>query len=154
MHGCLSRASYWGPGTQPRHTPQPGTEPATLQFAGWHSIHWATPARARIFFLTKKRKVERRSEEGLKGRSGKGKRKFFKHKTYFWFTSPSRYSPILMLSFTVKILKRAMYTPSLLFHLPFICQPLHSSFSPHPSTKITLVKITNNYQIAKSSRHF
>ena len=37
---------YWGPGPQPRHVPWLGIEPVTLCFTGWHSIHWATPARA------------------------------------------------------------------------------------------------------------
>ena len=46
MGGCLSRVPTWGPGPQPRHVPWLGIEPATLWFAGWHSIHWATPARA------------------------------------------------------------------------------------------------------------
>ena len=36
----------WGPGLQPRHVPWLGSEPAMLWFAGWCSIHWATPARA------------------------------------------------------------------------------------------------------------
>ena len=36
---------HWGPGLQPRHVPWLGIEPMTLWFAGWHSIHWATPAR-------------------------------------------------------------------------------------------------------------
>ena len=31
---------------QPRHVPWPGIKPVTFQFAGRHSIHWATPARA------------------------------------------------------------------------------------------------------------
>ena len=25
-------------------------EPETFQFAGWHAIHWATPARAEVSF--------------------------------------------------------------------------------------------------------
>ena len=37
---------HWGRGPQPRHVPWPGVKPVTLWFAGWHSIHWATPARA------------------------------------------------------------------------------------------------------------
>ena len=39
---------YWGPGPPPRHVPWLGMEPTALWFAGRHSIHWATPARARI----------------------------------------------------------------------------------------------------------
>ena len=37
--GCLSQALGWGPGPQPRHVPRLGNEPATLWFAGQHSIH-------------------------------------------------------------------------------------------------------------------
>ena len=46
MCGCLLHAPYWGPGLNPRHVPWLGIELATLGFAGQHSIHWATPARA------------------------------------------------------------------------------------------------------------
>ena len=46
MCGCLSCAPYWGAGPQPRHVPWLGIRLATLWFAGQHSIHWATPARA------------------------------------------------------------------------------------------------------------
>ena len=46
MCGCLSHTPKLGPGLQPRHVPWLGIEPATLWFAGWHAIHWATPARA------------------------------------------------------------------------------------------------------------
>ena len=51
MCGFLSHAPYWGPGLQPRHVPCLGIESATLWFAGWHSIHQATPARALVSFL-------------------------------------------------------------------------------------------------------
>ena len=51
IHGCLSYAPNYRPGPQPRHVPWLGIEPVTFQFAGQHSIHWATPARARTFFL-------------------------------------------------------------------------------------------------------
>ena len=46
-HQCVvvSRISNWGPGSQPSHVPWLGIEPATLWFAGLHSIHWATPVR-------------------------------------------------------------------------------------------------------------
>ena len=44
--GCFSHAPYWGPGPQHQHVPRLGIEPATLWFAGWCSIHRATPARA------------------------------------------------------------------------------------------------------------
>ena len=47
MCGCLSHTFHWGPGPQPRHVPWLGIEPVTLWFADWHSIHWATPARAK-----------------------------------------------------------------------------------------------------------
>ena len=47
MCGCLSHAPNWGPGLQPRHVPWLGIEPATPCFAGWHSIHWATPTRTK-----------------------------------------------------------------------------------------------------------
>ena len=49
MSGCLSRAPFWGPDLQPRHVPWLGIEPATLWFAGPHTVHWATPARAETF---------------------------------------------------------------------------------------------------------
>ena len=51
MCGCLLCTSYWGPGPQPRHVPWPGIQLAILWFAGWHSIHWATPARVESYFL-------------------------------------------------------------------------------------------------------
>ena len=44
MCGCLSHASHQRPGLQPRHVPWLGIELATLCFAVWCSIHWATPA--------------------------------------------------------------------------------------------------------------
>ena len=50
MCGCLSHALNWGPGPQPRHVPWLGIKLMTLWSLGWHSIHWATPARA-IFVL-------------------------------------------------------------------------------------------------------
>ena len=46
MCGCLSCASHWGSGLQPRHVPWLGVKLATPWFTGQHSIHWATPARA------------------------------------------------------------------------------------------------------------
>ena len=52
----------WGPGLKPKHVPWLGIEPVTLWFAGQHSIHWATPARAqlpcRFKIVHKKKKVE------------------------------------------------------------------------------------------------
>ena len=48
---CLLCTPYWGPGPQPRHVPWLGIEPVTLWFTGWHSIHWATPIRAKTYIL-------------------------------------------------------------------------------------------------------
>ena len=45
LTGCLSHTPNQGPGPQLRNVPWLGIEPVTLQFAGWHSIHWATPVR-------------------------------------------------------------------------------------------------------------
>ena len=49
--GCLLSAPYWGPGLQLRHVPWLGIKLVTFWFTGWHSIHWATPARAECHFL-------------------------------------------------------------------------------------------------------
>ena len=49
MCGCISHASNWEPGPQPRHLPCVGIKPATLWFAGQHSIHWAIPAKVFLF---------------------------------------------------------------------------------------------------------
>ena len=43
---------HWGPGPQPRHVPWLEIEPATLWFTGQHSILWATPVRANVWFLS------------------------------------------------------------------------------------------------------
>ena len=51
MCGCLLCSPDWGPGLQPRHVPWLGIKLAILWFAGRHSIHWATPARAQLFFI-------------------------------------------------------------------------------------------------------
>ena len=48
MCGCLSHAPYWEPGRQPRHVPWLGIEPTALWFASLCSIHWVTPARAKL----------------------------------------------------------------------------------------------------------
>ena len=48
---CLSHAPSWEPGLQPRHVPWLGIEPAILWFAGWHSAHWAIPARAPLIIF-------------------------------------------------------------------------------------------------------
>ena len=44
MCGCFLNAPRQELGPQPRHVPWLGIEPVTLWFAGWCSIHWATPA--------------------------------------------------------------------------------------------------------------
>ena len=46
MSCCLLHTPHWGPGLQPRHVPWLGIKLVTLWFAGWHSIHLATPPRA------------------------------------------------------------------------------------------------------------
>ena len=48
---CLSCTPYWGPGLKPRHVPRLGIKQATFRFAGWHSIHWATPARVWVGWI-------------------------------------------------------------------------------------------------------
>ena len=50
-HHCVvasPTSPYWGPGPQPRHVRWLRIESVTPWFAGWHSIHWATPASAGI----------------------------------------------------------------------------------------------------------
>ena len=54
MCGWLLHTPNWGPGLQPRHMPWRGIELATFWSAGWCSIHWATPARAQMYFLQEK----------------------------------------------------------------------------------------------------
>ena len=49
MCGCLSCAPCWGPGPQPRYMPWNST--SDLWFAGRHSIHRATPARAQLNYF-------------------------------------------------------------------------------------------------------
>ena len=51
MCGCLLSTLYWGHGLQPKHVPWLGIQLTTLWFAGPHSIHWATPARALMRIL-------------------------------------------------------------------------------------------------------
>ena len=51
MCGCLLHTLNGGPGPQCKHMPWLGIEPATFQFTGRHSLHWATPARAFLAFL-------------------------------------------------------------------------------------------------------
>ena len=51
MCGCPPHDPTWEPGLQPRHVPWPGSEPATFQCSGRCSIHWATPARTRLYYL-------------------------------------------------------------------------------------------------------
>ena len=45
---CLSQVPQPGTWPQSRHVPSLGIEPATFQFTGRHSIHWAAPARVGI----------------------------------------------------------------------------------------------------------
>ena len=51
IHLVASHTLPTGDLVQPRHVPQPGTEPATFQFTGWRSTHWATPAREALSFF-------------------------------------------------------------------------------------------------------
>ena len=49
------------PGPQPRHMRWLGIEPMTFQFAGWHSTHWATSARAAMYlFIRQGRPIEQK----------------------------------------------------------------------------------------------
>ena len=48
MWDSLLHTPYWGLGLQPRCVPWLGLEPVTHWFAGLRSVHWATPARARL----------------------------------------------------------------------------------------------------------
>ena len=55
---------YWGPGPQPRHMPWLEIELVTLWFAGWCSIHWATPTRTMyLFFRERGREGEQEGEK-------------------------------------------------------------------------------------------
>ena len=49
--GCLSCASYWGPGLQCRHVPWLGIEPVTFGLRDSTPTNWATPARAQTHGL-------------------------------------------------------------------------------------------------------
>ena len=51
--GCLLHVPNWGPGPQPRRVPWLGIQPTTFRFTGQHSVHWATPARARRILFDK-----------------------------------------------------------------------------------------------------
>ena len=51
MCGCLPCTHHQGPGLQPRHVPWLGIKPATIWFAGQHSVHWATPPRTLMKFF-------------------------------------------------------------------------------------------------------
>ena len=61
MCGCLSCAPYWGPGLYPRHVPWLGIELVTLWLTDWHSIHWASPARAEFGVLYTEKQVSKRN---------------------------------------------------------------------------------------------
>ena len=67
MCGCLSHASDWGPGPQPRHVPWLGIEPATLWFSGLCSIHWPIPDRAKqsMFWIKPFHHGQNRGTESL-----------------------------------------------------------------------------------------
>ena len=69
MCGCLSCIPQWGPGPQPRHVSWLGIEPVTLWFfAGQHSVHWATPARAlkkKDLFLERRKGREKKRERNI-----------------------------------------------------------------------------------------
>ena len=65
MCGCLSRVPYWEPGLQPRHVPWLGIKLASLWFAGQCSIHWATPARAVLYFRCNFDVIVQRGEPGV-----------------------------------------------------------------------------------------
>ena len=45
----LTPSQLGEPGPQPRHVPWLGIEPVTFWFSGRRSVHWATPARAKVF---------------------------------------------------------------------------------------------------------
>ena len=47
----LTYPPHWGPGLQPSHLPWLGIGLLTLWFAGQHSVHWATTARATEYFF-------------------------------------------------------------------------------------------------------
>ena len=49
--GCLSHDPKQRPGPQPRHVSWLRIKPATFQFTGQCSTQWATPARAKWYFL-------------------------------------------------------------------------------------------------------
>ena len=66
VYGYLSCAPYWGHGPQPRHMPWLGIKPVALWFTGQHSIHWATPARAKVFIFKKYFKKATEVNIGLK----------------------------------------------------------------------------------------
>ena len=48
--GCPLHASHCAPGPPPRHVPWWGIRLETVQFAGQHSVHWATPVKAMMIF--------------------------------------------------------------------------------------------------------
>ena len=52
--GCLSCTPNWGSGRLSRHAPWLVIEEVTFHFTGWHSIDWATPARATFIVLSRK----------------------------------------------------------------------------------------------------
>ena len=55
--GCLPHTPNQGVGRQPGHVPWPGIKPATFWVTGQHSVHWATPARAKYSNFERKRHI-------------------------------------------------------------------------------------------------
>lgn len=114
---------------------------------------WLTPfnkdTSSVSFFLTKIKREKRGEQEREKGK------KCLKTSLSFDPQHPPAMTPFLCFLSQGNFWKESsIYTQSLLPHLPLVCQPLHSNIYPYPSTKITLVKITNNCQIAKFIRCF
>ena len=70
MCGCLSPTPHWGPVLKPRLVAWWRIEPAALWFTGWHSIHWATSARAIIHFFKRFYLFLERGEGREKGKEG------------------------------------------------------------------------------------
>ena len=64
MCDCLLHTRYWEPGPQPRHGPWLGIQPMLLWLTGWHSIHWATPARVRIYIFVNSQDIDHNLNHG------------------------------------------------------------------------------------------
>ena len=106
MCGCLSHTPHWEPGPQPRHVPWLGIEPATHWLTGWHSIHWATPARADstifdldlTYFLRSVDNDDSKTPNGSSSNKSKPLMRNQRFGVYFvlclWLSEPSLFSPI------------------------------------------------------------